>query len=128
MALSELSWPSSLPQKPSGIANEFKLLIGRNILRSEFDSGNSRQRKRTSSMLDTRSVSYKALTKEQVDTLYDFVQTVGGRFFWWPDPENEGNQLYARIVGTSDVEITNTTTLLYSTSLQLEVDKYVTSD
>lgn len=83
MALSQIQWPISLPQRPdTGSYTESPTY---DIEKSQFETGPQRQRKRSSYGLETRQVKY-LLNNSQRQTLRDFLDVSAGRSFWWPDP------------------------------------------
>lgn len=99
------------------------------VLVTSFDTGPTRQRRRSSAGLEKREVRY-VLTRPQMDTLRSFVRDNAGRSFWWPDPthaDGPGTLVYARMKGGSNVKFEpygNTTA--WQTSFTIEIWPWVT--
>ena len=124
MALSELQWPPSLPQAP--LRDGYSDGLPDNTVRTEFDTGISRVRKRSSAKMETRSVLY-VLSEEERDTLKDFLRISEGRSFWWPDAAYSGIWRYVRVKPDNMEQLFSPfgQTIYYQATLTLEVWPYV---
>lgn len=95
MALSELQWPLTLPQRP--LQDGYQESPGWDVVSSDFDTGLTRERRRSSGALMERKVSY-LLRGDQKAEFEAFVELAQGRSFWWPDAGSGMVMRYARIM------------------------------
>lgn len=120
MALSQVQWPLTLPQRP--LQQEYETSPGWDVVTSEFDSGLPRQRKQSSAALAERKVTY-VITGAQKQELDAFIDMVQGRSFWWPDP---GENMIYRYVRIKDKPVTSSQGPdIWTTELVLAVWPYV---
>lgn len=123
MALSELQWPPSLPQRP--LRDTYSDGLPDNTKRTEFDAGTPRVRKISSAGMESRSVLY-VLDDIQRDTLKSFLQMAEARSFWWPDAAY-GIWRYARVKPDNLEGLFSPwkNTLRWQATLTLEIWPYV---
>lgn len=123
MALSQIMWPLSLPQRPQ--VDGYKVTPGRSIINSEFDVGPKRQRKRSSAAMRKVTAVYY-LRNSQLASWESFYELSLGRSFWWPDPMDGCKYVYVRLA--SDPEIVPRGPSWFSLSIELEVWPYITEE
>lgn len=95
MALSQLTWPLGLPQRPQ--VDGFQHQTGRDVIVSEFDVGFKRQRKRSSAAMTQITATYVLKDETKKNSFLDFCQLSEGRSFWWPYPDADLTYRYARM-------------------------------
>ena len=95
MALSQIQWPLSLPQRP--LQEGYSEAPGWDVVSSDFDTGMTRQRKRSSAAMLERRPTYllRGAQKQDFDA---FVELAQGRSFWWPDAGSGMVMRYVRIM------------------------------
>ena len=96
MALSQIQWPISLPQRP--LQEGYQESPGWDVVTSDFDVGLTRQRRRSSAALMERKTTYLLKGSAQKEEFESFVELAQGRSFWWPDAGSGMVYRYARIL------------------------------
>lgn len=120
MALSQIMWPTDLPQDP--LIDGYQRTMGRDVITSEFDVGPKRQRKRSSSAMTQIQCSY-FLRRSQRRSFEEFAKLVEGRSFWWPDPEDSFRYKYCRFAEAPVVKPRDG--IHYQIDLRLEMWPYI---
>lgn len=120
MALSQIKWPLSLPQRPQ--VSGYKETPGRAVITSDFDAGPKRQRKRSAAAMRKISATYyfKLSQKANWDAFFELSL---GRSFWWPDPLKK-EYVYARFA--EDPSITPKGPAWLALQIELEVWPFIT--
>lgn len=129
----QYSWPSLLPATP--LRSSYTHTLAGNSLTFEMDTGPSRSWRVTSANPSYRELSY-VLKEEfpdrasgeiinQKDLFMAFWEIVDSNiWFWLPDPEDKGRELYVRIVPSQEKkgpELTLLTLKVWKASFQVEV-------
>ena len=121
MALSQLQWPLTLPQRP--LQENYQEAPGWDVVSSDFDAGMGRDRKRSSAAMPERQVVYllRGTQKQEFDA---FVELAQGRSFWWPDAGNGMTWRYAKF--SDKPQISAYAPNVWKTQFTLKLWPYVT--